>query len=1250
MSKTLHCMGVIFHIGQDGVLFEFSDGSAEDLVGSVVPQIIKISKEETIPATADTPEKLSKYLQVGDELHCRVFKNTKLQKLSYTEDEEEIDKNGEIVQSTKTIEIQPEWEASVAALAGIADFEELAEPSKANIDTDNVGELEEQLDNIFDYDDVIFIEEVEIPDIEGGSKMGGESLEKQEPSKALDEGSKKVDPQSEPKSASLTQRKATRILYPPSSSPGVTNKNETFFDRAKLVQLRKPPKGISNGKVVAGVFEILSGQFVNKRVTVINSSMYVWGHHMGMANLMMSLRFGDECTIEHQISRHTKSHNMGSRDFVVPTVKNLWFGKQTSTPVQNNDPEFVSWLAERKIDEKEFSKWLKNQVPPKPYLPFVTNFYKCKVVGYVRQDNFSANGVILEIGQTVQHHRNNKDSKNEEKDFDKNLEEVQPENETSSKKFAFLDQEDFYICGVCVCNSDLRLLLKIDDVIQCQVQPISNADQQIFKKELAQHSDLKITHIGLLGYVGPQVPTQANLAPSYAACLDKFLKAKGISLAEFEAMRYPKTEQPFLGHSFPNQPVVPFLGPRGPFMNFRGPPPMIRPVEGHAMIPPPHGALPGVIGPFIPQVPIAQISIATNLAARAVNISVEDMRVRSLLHNPAEMEIAAKITQVFTKALMLKLQGSIQMRLDSNLPTIPKLESQYAEISQIVNKIEKFKQSPNSFTKSLSMPPATNAQNPSLNDRIQEPERSTVVTGFISGTKRPGPAFSCTVAKVSRVENKEFGSLGTASSAKYLPKQTLIDLTLPPPIIPLPPPTTALPAPDISVPPPMALPPPNISVPPPKLLEPIPLDSRISQTSVSSQQFPSIRQSNQQIDNHSLSPIKQTFDHHYPPNISRNQQMKDMVQHQGSGSSGNLGLQDNFNFGSNALPLPAGMKKNNSVAFEDSFSYNEMKARKERELQYQKELEQQKLWEDYQKEKKKKEEEEMERNKQMQEEMERQRISEEKQQKLRAIEDKLERMRQGKEQERIRRREEQERIRQREEQERIRQREEQERIRQREEQERVRHEEEERQRIREEFERKELIRIEQEEFKRAEELKRLEEEQLKKFRQLREEEERIRLKNQQEEEDWKMKEQERLWKIEMERRLRLQHQDDELERKQMELEEQRKREILMSRPPPPPKINKHMMQSSKIPPNPFHNFGMGDELQKRQQAETLESRMKVPPPPPRFSDNFGQSTATMKNSWPNKPQTSYLEAPRQQTSANQPSMISDRNQMWNPEN
>ncbi len=173
---------------------------------------------------------------------------------------------------------------------------------------------------------------------------------------------------------------------------------------------------------------------------------------------------------------------------------------------------------------------------------------------------------------------------------------------------------------------------------------------------------------------------------------------------------------------------------------------------------------------------------------------------------------------------------------------------------------------------------------------------------------------------------------------------------------------------------------------------------------------------------------------------------------------------------------------------------------------------------------------------------------------------------------------------------------------------------------------------------------------MKKFRQLRDEEERFRLKKLDEEKDWKLKEQERLWKIEMERRLRLQHQDDELERNQMELEEQRKREMLMSKPPPPPKINKHLMQPANNPPNPFYNFGTGVESQKRQHTEALESRMKVPPPPPRFSDNFGQNSATAKHSWSNNPQTNYSESARQQVSANQPSMNTDRRQMWNPEN
>jgi hypothetical protein len=59
------CVGVIFQFNPTGVLFEFSNGVSEDNVGIVEPTKIKIGENETIPASANTVDLLSKYIQVS---------------------------------------------------------------------------------------------------------------------------------------------------------------------------------------------------------------------------------------------------------------------------------------------------------------------------------------------------------------------------------------------------------------------------------------------------------------------------------------------------------------------------------------------------------------------------------------------------------------------------------------------------------------------------------------------------------------------------------------------------------------------------------------------------------------------------------------------------------------------------------------------------------------------------------------------------------------------------------------------------------------------------------------------------------------------------------------------------------------------------------------------------------------------------------------------------------------------------------
>ena len=199
-----------------------------------------------------------------------------------------------------------------------------------------------------------------------------------------------------------------------------------------------------------------------------------------------------------------------------------------------------------------------------------------------------------------------------------------------SNKFAVLFTEDFYICGVQVCNSDLRLLLKPGDLICCQYQPIGTEE----KAELEELSripniEVSITYVAYLGYVGSERPKQASLAPCYAPDISKYLETKGISLNEFEVMRYPNQEKAI-----------------------------------HPFVPSPYGALPGISGPFTDQV--SDIQIASNIAARAVSVtSLKVENAESFLYNPKEVEIANIVVKVLSQTVNIHLQDTLDQNSSS---------------------------------------------------------------------------------------------------------------------------------------------------------------------------------------------------------------------------------------------------------------------------------------------------------------------------------------------------------------------------------------------------------------------------------------------------------------------------------------------------------------------------------------------------------------------------------------------------------
>ncbi len=205
---------------------------------------------------------------------------------------------------------------------------------------------------------------------------------------------------------------------------------------------------------------------------------------------------------------------------------------------------------------------------------------------------------------------------------------------------------------------------------------------------------------------------------------------------------------------------------------------------------------------------------------------------------------------------------------------------------------------------------------------------------------------------------------------------------------------------------------------------------------------------------------------------------------------------------------------------------------------------------------------------------------------------------------------------------------------------RIREEELEKLRIREEE--LKLIRLREEELEklriREEELKliRLREEELEKLRQKKEEEARSlrrreedEKKRKQEEDEKRKREEEekRLWTLEMEKRLRAQNQTDEWER--------RLRQPEVRQPPPPPKIDGYSKAPLAAPAKPKNQIIV--ELSSDEEDNTMPLRSsfvsdKKVPPPPKLSGYGGSSLGSrppVKSPWATDPaETSYDGAAR----------------------
>ena len=673
--KSVTCIGVVFQFNSSGVLFEFSNESGQDFIGFVKSTDIKINQNSFIPEHASNSEKISKYLQVGDEIRCTVVESTDLPPYEYVEDDDEVDQSGNVKTISKKVVVNPEWVASTAELVVPVNVtnddndtkeagndekvteddsfvlnlneteqfdydEEFEDQESKNVvsngqDEENDKEIDDEAspevedgpddDRVMDLDDVILFEDVDLLDFEEGKDKVADKAKKDE--------------------KSVPKKKESGTI-------------ETFTEKGRLIQLKKPSR--SEAKTTQAYFEVTTGPYANRQVLVDNARITIFGYSLINSTLTYYVSHGDECTIEYRVVDAKQSEAKGQNTTLV--ICKVYFGSKNIPP--NDDEGFRQWLLDKNTDHQKFMNWIRNLCPARPYFAFPGDTYLGQVSGFVREseDSTKACGLFLKVTEMV---------------ADAELEKIPGEDgaeATGETKFAILQREDFYVCGVAALYSDLRLLIRNGETVMCQVQPISSSEKLSLYRELGQTPEnCVVTHIAYFGYVGPKRPQTSSMSPSDAPHLEKFLQERDLTVRDFETMR--AKPQPKMGpmHVMPNLPMSgmvpqpPFMGPRPPIGAF---PPFC----------PPHpGQFPGVFGIFFPQIPVGQITVATTVAAKAINFAFppNDAQLISILENPVEVEAAVQLVKNLSQSLILQMRRNIHNKISS---TTEELQSQLLQV------------------------------------------------------------------------------------------------------------------------------------------------------------------------------------------------------------------------------------------------------------------------------------------------------------------------------------------------------------------------------------------------------------------------------------------------------------------------------------------------------------------------------------------------------------------------------------------
>jgi hypothetical protein len=205
--------------------------------------------------------------------------------------------------------------------------------------------------------------------------------------------------------------------------------------------------------------------------------------------------------------------------------------------------------------------------------------------------------------------------------------EIRNDEAENSIKGAVAFDTDFYVGGVSLGRSDLRMVLRIGELVRVQLHEMSSAEKRRIKKVINDKPDLaKADHMASLAYVGCEKrPKTATLAINMCPEVNPFMAARGWSTEEFEYMR---------------------LYGLGPVVEKSAPGLSEYSADGSV------------------------VSTAARLAKEAMQIESPDSdKVDKLLTEKEDVQTAIFLSKIFTQALLKKMQSNLKSKLQDHFAT-----------------------------------------------------------------------------------------------------------------------------------------------------------------------------------------------------------------------------------------------------------------------------------------------------------------------------------------------------------------------------------------------------------------------------------------------------------------------------------------------------------------------------------------------------------------------------------------------------